>query len=356
MKLISLTPDLAKEWDRIVYNSDDAWIFHLYGWLPLTEANWNLESKSFLAEYEGKIVGIFPLQLNRRSKSLKSTYMGLGGPALMNGLHDGVRNKIIKAMHEHVYLIASQNQSPYIEIFLNPLSKASLNNRWQINPLIHYLYEDVSTHTWIIDLKLTEEEIVNNYSEVTRKKIRRANKEGYIIEPVTALSDVDHLYEVHCENRKKTGAEIHPKNFFYGFYKEYCEKGLALMLQAKDPQGDLVAFRATGLFKECAMSWMGSCKTRHLDSGVNYLLHHHSLIWAKQHSLRWFESGEAFPNAQEGKMHGLTAFKEKFGGELHRLYKGRIMMNGPSRMKSAIEGLTKFSNFLRGAVRRARTI
>jgi len=341
MKFIPLDPSLAVPWDQVARNSDDAWIFHLYDWLVLTEPNWDLESKSFLVEFEGNIVGIFPLQLKRKSKSLKSTYMGLGGAALINGLQAGERNMLLKAMHEHVHAIACESQSPFIEICLSPLSEASLQNQWQINPLIHYFYEDVSTHTWIIDLKYSEEEIMNGYSQVARKKIRAAHKDGYTLSEVKALSQMDELYDMHCENRKRTGAETHPKDFFEGFYKSFCEKSLAVMLQAMDSQGKPVAFRATGFFKNSALSWMASCKTDHLDSGVNYLLHHHSIILAKRRGLKWFESGEAFPNIQEGKLHGLTEFKGKFGGQLHRFYKGRLTLmkdtNSESEFKKWIK-------------------
>jgi len=344
MKFIPLKPSLAQQWDYVAQNSDDAWLFHLYDWLPLTEQHWNLESKSFLLEYEGKVIGIFPLQLNRKSKSLKSTYMGLGGAALLNGLQEGVRKKALKAMYEQVYLIASECQSPFIEILLNPLSESALNDRWQINPLVSYFYEDTSSHTWMLDLSISEDEILNNYSDDTRRMIRKASLKNYKIEQLTKISEIDNIYEIHCENRERTKVPVHPKDFFFDFYSHICAKNLAVIWKAVDSNGRLVAFEVTGLFKKGALYWMGSSNNDCLEDGVNYLLQHHAIMWAKQQGLQWFENGEAFPNIQEGKMHGLTVFKGKFGGHLHRLFKGKITMNHPGRIKHMVRISSNFYN------------
>lgn len=346
MKFVQLSPQYQNEWNQVVLNSDDAWFFHLYEWLPLTEYNWDLESKSFLVEYQGKFIGIFPLQLRRRSKTLKSTYMGLGGAALMNGLPEGVRKKVLKAMYEHVQEIAFLNQSPSIEVALSPLSPSSLNNVRNINPLIHYFYEDTSTHTWMVNLSQSEEEILNHYADDARRSIKKAKEEGYTVLPVTNLSGVEKYYEVRCETAMRNEIDPHPKDFFFGLYKNFCERGNAVIWEAKDAKGESVAFEVTALFKESALYWMGCCRTAHLDSGVNYLLQYHAMMWAKKQGARWFESGEAFPNVQQGKLRGLTLFKGKFGGELHRFFKGKIELADKNTQTSVFKDWVRASILL----------
>jgi lipid II:glycine glycyltransferase (peptidoglycan interpeptide bridge formation enzyme) len=322
MKFLNLTPELANAWDNVANHSQDAWVFHAYDWLTLTQANWDVESRSFLVEYEGKIVGIFPLELNRQSKSLKSTYMGLGGPALIDGLQEGVRKKVLKAMHEQAKAIALECESPFLEVLLSPLSQSAMDP-WHINPLIHHFYEDTSTHTWMLDLKKTEEEIYNGYSDDARRSIKGAEK-LYTVTPIKSAQDMDKFYEVHCETRRRTGVEPHPQEFFKGLYELFIVKNRAILWQANDASGEAVAFEVTGIYKTGALYWMGCCKNEHLDSGVNYLLQHYAIMHSKSQGAHWFENGEAFPNVREGKLHGLTLFKGKFGGELHRFYKGKI--------------------------------
>ena len=49
--------------------------------------------------------------------------------------------------------------------------------------------------------------------------------------------------------------------------------------------------------------------------------------WMIEHGFEWYETGEAFPNVQEGKNKGLNDFKKSFGGELYPFYKGRIVVD-----------------------------
>ena len=128
MKFIELSPQYKNDWDRIALNSDDTWMFHLYDWLPFTDSVWGLESKSFLLEHQGKFIGIFPLQLNKRSRSLRSLYMSAGGVGLINGLEEGLRKKAFRLMHEHAREIAVLNESPFFEIRISPLSPCCLKN------------------------------------------------------------------------------------------------------------------------------------------------------------------------------------------------------------------------------------
>jgi dTDP-4-amino-4,6-dideoxygalactose transaminase len=350
MKFIELTAAYQKEWNHIATHSNDAWLFHLYEWLPFTESVWGFESKSFLLEHEGKLIGIFPLQMKKSSKGLKSIGMGTGGGALLKGLSEGVRKKALKAMYEHVQTIAIEHQSPTIEVFLSPLSVSSLTNTRSINPLLHYFYEDTSSHTWIVDLTQSEEEIWNNYSDDARRSIKKAKDKGYTITPITQEQGMEKYYEVHCQTAQRTGIDPHPKEYFLGAYKHFCTSGHAIVWEAKDSHGESVAFEITALFNKGALYWMGCCQSAHLDHGINYLLQHHSMLWAKGQGALWFENGEAFPNVQQGKLRGLTLFKGKFGGDLHRFFKGKMELN-PKALQDNV-----FKNWARATIRLLKPI
>ncbi len=343
MKIIPLSPALSVEWDKIANSSDDAWLFHLYDWLELEEEAWDLERKSFLVEHEGRFIGIAPLQKNRKNNFLKSDLMGASGVALINGIDHAFREKVLKAAYQHIEEIARENASPGVEIYLPPLAEISLKDRWQINPLIHFHYTDISTHTLIADLAASEEEILSNLSQTARLQLRNAKESGYT---VRLASGVDKYYETHCENYQRTGVKPHPKVFFVSIYERICKKGHACVWEALDKNGEPIAFELIALFKSKAFYWSGCCKTGHLQSGVNYLLQVNSMLWAKAQGARWFETGEAFPGAREGKEKGLTDFKEKFGGQLHRLLKGRLDISISSKKASAFKHWVRSSKSL----------
>ncbi|VAW48333.1 hypothetical protein MNBD_GAMMA03-2080 [hydrothermal vent metagenome] len=344
MEIIALTPELKDQWDEVVNASDDAWLFHLYDWQRFNEEVWGLQSQSFLVEHQGCFIAVFPLQM-KTNKSLLSTVMGFGGAAVCKDVPEGVRQKALQVIYAHVESIGYQNKSPYIEVFLPPLARSSLNNLRHVNPLVHYGYEDVSTHTWMVDLTQTEEELLKNLSYDARRNIKRAEDKGYTLRKVSTISEMDRYYQTHCENYERTGAQPHPKKYFLEIYKNICQKGYAVIWEAVSAEGESVAFEMISLFKEGAYYWSGCSKDAHLDSGINYLLQYHSMLWAKEQGAKWFENGEAFPNAQDKKLKGLTLFKGKFGGELHRSYKGKRVL------QNIQQNLSPFRQWLRSTSR-----
>jgi len=347
MKFIPLISSLSGDWDKIVYSSDDAWFFHLYDWLDLEEKVWNVERKSFLVEHEGKFIGIVPLQMNKKNKFLKSDLMGDCGAALINELDPAFRQKALKAIYQHIEDFARENGSPGIEVYLPSLAESQLKDRWQANPLINFYYTDISTHTFMVDLTKAEELILSDLSKDARLQMKKAEKMGYTIR---LASGIEKYYEVHCENYRRTGVNPHPKDFFVNIYERICKNNHAFVWEALDTNGIPVAFEIIALFKNKAFYWTSCCQTEHLDSGVNHLLQVHSMLWAKAQGAQWFETGEAFPNARDGKEKGLTDFKEKFGGQLHRLFKGRLEISPAPSKGSA------FKSWVRSSIALIKTI
>lgn len=327
MKFINLTPDLVHTWDEIVNTSDDASFFHLSDWLLLSQKNWGLESKSFLLEHEGKIIGIFPLQLTNNKKVLKSTVMGDGGPVLINGLPQGFRKKSLEAMHARVLEISKEVNSTRVEIYLSPLSANVLKNSWGVNPLILYGYNDISIHSWIIDLSKSEDDLKSQMSDSTKQSIKKAQLEGYQIKQLTSVSEIDEYYSLHLETCVRNNISPHPKEYFQELFNNICNKGNAIIWKAVSKEGEPAAFEIITRFKDTSFYWSGCSSNKHINKGVNYYLQYNAIFYAKANGIKWFDLGDAFFNATDEKLKGLTLFKGKFGGDLHRYFKGRIILD-----------------------------
>jgi len=327
MEIIQLTDEMAEEWDDVVIHSDDTWLFHMFHWLKLTEEVWGFRRYSIFLKHEKQIIGVLPLQAYRDRNILKSSIMGLGGAALIRDLPDKLRKKALKVMYEYVESFARDNDFPRVEVYLPSLCETKARNKFQVNPLIDHYYEDTSTQTWVVDLKLSEEEIFKNFADDARRTIKKALELGCTIKKVTSIEGIDRYYEVHCETYKRTGVEPHPKEYFVGLYEMICKKKHATIWEAVNKDGISVAFEIIGLFNNNALYWSGCSRTDYLNSGINYLLQYHSMMWARKQGARWYETGEAFPNARDGKLKGLNTFKKKFGGQMHRLFRGRLMLN-----------------------------
>ncbi|MDD2890556.1 MAG: peptidoglycan bridge formation glycyltransferase FemA/FemB family protein [bacterium] len=339
MRFIPLGPSLREEWDKIVYNSDDAWMFHLYDWITLIERipEWNLAPENFLVEHEGKIVAIFPLQMRSHTKELLSTGMGPAGHAIRNDVKHKDRENILKETYEYIKNIAYKKKASKISIFIPPLNETSLNNHRGVNPLVNYFYLDVSTHTWIIDLSKTKTELYDNISRNARREIKEAIDKGYRVREINSREEIDIYYNIHCHTYERTGVMPHPKAYFLGIYDYFILNGRTKGFVAIDKNNEPIGFTNIAIFKEKAVYFTTCCEDEHFKNGVYYLLLWNAIEYAKDNGLKWFDCAEAFPNVKEGKLKGLNDFKSKFGGELHRFYKGDMIFVPDDKLENKPE-------------------
>lgn len=339
INFVVLTTQIAKDWDELVRNSPDGWVFSYSNWLNMVTEVWSecweIRNLSFAVEENGHLVAVMPLHYIPSDKRLSSSGWGSAGPIIRVGISESDRHRIWKVVLEHVYQIAAELGADYLNIPIPALNRSSLENRWGVNPLIPFGFTDTSTHTRIIDLTQTETELWFQLSENARRQIKKAKKLGYRAFKRPWIEMVEDYYRVHVETYQRTGVQPHPKAYFEGIAR-LTEKQNSTLWVGYDPQGNSVAFFNTACFGKTALYHTGCSKTIHLKSGINYLIAWEAILDAKLAGCEWYEIGEAFPAAQMGKERGLTEFKGKFGGELHRYYRGEMVFTQPQSISPTV--------------------
>lgn len=331
MDFVKLRPELAEQWDGVVSQSQDGWLYGLAAWQKtiVEVPQWGLDDQSFAAFDAGRLMGVMPLEMTSDGR-LCSTPLGASGPIAAAGLSPGERETVMRAMIDHAREVAGREGAGVIEISIPPLCRTSLNDPNGDNALLRYGFEDASTHSWIIDLRRSKEEVQDGISRNARRKIKEATGLGYSVRPIRDRVEMDVYYDIHCETYHRTGVSPHPKEYFLGIYDRFTSKGLSKIWVAVNRSGTPVAFTNIGIYKNAALYWTTCCRDHDFANGVYYLLLWHAIESAKSEGVEWFDCAEAFPGAPAGsKEKGLSDFKSKFGGELHRYWKGRIVLRAP---------------------------
>ncbi len=334
MEFIGFNQIKAREWDEIVYHSEDGWVFSLAEWLEMVTLVWNMQQLSFAVRENGKLVAIMPLHWISAGKRLSSSGWGHGGPVIAAGASRAVRQRLWEACWARARDIAAQFCAERITVVISPICQSSLKNGWGVNPLVEVGFTDVSTHTRIIDLLQSEEDLWFGMAKDARQKIKQARSAGYSARRCSWREMVDEYYRVHIETYQRTGVQSHPKSYFEGIAAQ--PDSHHILWVGFSPDGSPVAFHNDARFSSSELYHTGCSETAHLKSGVNYLLFWEAVLAAKADGCAWYETGEAFPNAAEGKDKGLTDFKGKFGGELHRLFRGELIMPQPEPESPAV--------------------
>lgn len=139
------------------------------------------------------------------------------------------------------------------------------------------------------------------------------------------MEEIKGYYQMHVETYNRTGVTPHPFEYFRLIWEYFGRLGLAnFFIAHKD--GVPVAALNVAAYKDAGLYWTGASRTEFMKTGINKLLQWEAIKWCKEKGFLWYESGEAFPEAKEGKHAGLDFFKRSFGGKLYLFYKGRLML------------------------------
>jgi ubiquinone/menaquinone biosynthesis C-methylase UbiE len=329
----------AEQWDAVVHASPDGWAYCTSPWrtLILDVAQWELQDFSFAACEGERVVGVMPLQYQAASRRMASTGWGQGGPVVLGSVPEKDRAQLTRQMVQHAEGLAAQQGAATLEITVSPLVPASLGAKWGVNPFVTLGYEDYSTQSLIADLRQSEDDLWSGLSSNARQMVRKAEKAGYRAVKGDWAELVDAYYRVHSETYHRTGVTPHPKKYFEGIARHMAPRGYAALWAGLAPDGVPVAFHNDTRFCGASLYATGCAETAHLDSGINYLLFWSAMLGARREGCTWYEVGEVFPDARDGKSRGLTVFKSKFGGELHRSFKARRAILADSASAPIIE-------------------
>lgn len=315
----------AAEWDDLVCGSADGWSYGLHGWqdLILRVEPWGLREHSFALRENGKLVAVVPLQFNANTGLMASSGWGGAGPILAGGLAPKSRRRIMDAALSQSVEMARQAGAAAFEISLMPVTLTCLTAAWGVNPLVLHGMEDVSGLSQVIDLTASEETLWQGLSADARRQVRLARDAGYHVERVDWLLSLDQYYALHCETYHRTGVSPHPREYFAGIAGSMAPDGYAALWCVRDAEGTAVGFHNDVWFRKAAYYHTGCSASGRGVSGAGYLLFWEAMKGARAAGIEWYDCGAVFPNADDPKQRGLTTFKTKFGGEMHRLFRAR---------------------------------
>ncbi|WP_026380425.1 GNAT family N-acetyltransferase [Afifella pfennigii] len=315
----------AQDWDALVNASPDGWVFALSGWqdLILAVEPWGLEDLSFATLENGRLVAVMPLQIQRASGRAGSSGWGWAGPIIAVSVEASHRKRLWSRALRHAEKVGADAGANVLEVGLSPLTETSQDVPWQVNPFIEAGFEDLSTVTRMIDLSVGQEALWSGLSANARQMVRKAETAGYTVERCDWGAYADRYFEAHRETYHRTGVSPHPKAYFDGIANHIAPEGYAVLLVGFSPSGEPIAFHNDATIANGRLYHTGCSFNGHLDSGINYLLMWRAITGALESGCRWYEVGDVFPWVQDGKQRGLTVFKSKFGGELHRSFKAR---------------------------------
>ncbi|MFY9167789.1 MAG: GNAT family N-acetyltransferase [Desulfomonilia bacterium] len=309
----------AEAWNGFVLASDEAWLWHCFDMAELRAAWPDMHDVSFGIidrDHGGSLVAVVPCFVHARH-SMSS----IGGPALENRLGRKHRGSVYECIREHLQALAREKRISTVMLSLSPLAPAYTGGNCPlVNPLLSLGCENALTQTLIVDVRKGRDTVWQNMEGRARTAVRKAEKLGVRVREA-GMDESDTYYKLHCETYDRTGVPAHPEAFFRKMWEKFLSDGRCRVWFA-EYGGRVVAAENFGIFKDRAVYWTGAASRQGLEVCANSLIQWQAIEWMMESGIQWYETGEAFPGIREGKLKGLSDFKQSFGGALFPFYKG----------------------------------
>ena len=326
--------EISTQWDRFVLQStNDAWLWHLSASLDCKSFWTNYYNKSFYIidnSNKDKISAVIPLFYVKRKKLLfdYSSLESLGGPALLKNLSKQKVKKINQIINCKISNLMSNLNLNKFEVSYSPLSKYQINEKRVIaNPLLNYINKDLSTSSWILNLKEnTYEKSFENFDPSAKTIIKRSEKnlKFYKIDNFSQIFYKKYL-ELHNETTKRNNIKKINSNYFKYIFFKFPKSNKRVYFTTH--KNEILNFLIFGIFNGSASYWTNVCSQKGLDLGSNFFCFNEAIKDLKKSKINFLETGEAFIRTNDKKKIGLNNFKKSFGCDLYPYFKGERIKN-----------------------------
>ncbi len=298
--------DQESVWEAFIATHQDANFLQSWGWGEFQKRIGKTIERIGL--YSGAELKGVALAVVERAK--RGTYLTVaGGPILDWSDHDVVQS-CFQAIRER----ATQNGASFVrvrpQLIENEISR-SLFRRLGFHDAPMHLTADLTSQ---LDLKLTEQELMDGMRKTTRYEIRKAEKAGVRITTSVNVNDIDEFYDLQVQTSQRQKFVPFSRSFLKEQFSVFAASGNALLYRAY--LGDQLLAAAFIIFyrNEATYHYGASTEAGRRTPGA-YLLQWEAIKEAKRRGCsRYNFWGVTKPDQTSHRFFGVSVFKRGFGG------------------------------------------
>jgi FemAB-related protein (PEP-CTERM system-associated) len=227
IRVLPLDSNDHARWDSFALCHPDGTFFHQTSWMRVIAATYGYRPYYFLAERDGRIVGIAPA-------FLVSSW--LSGPCLISlpfAVYGGVcavDSESEDALIAHLEDFANKQEIQYLEL---------RNRKGEVRPGYH---SNPRYATFTIPLEPDAEKVYSAFPKDIRYMIRKGDKAGLRVR--RGMDQLDSFYRLMAINLRRLGTPAFPRSLFVNLAQEYGNQvELTLVYSGDKPVAGAMSFR-----------------------------------------------------------------------------------------------------------------
>lgn len=236
--------------------------------------------------------------------------------------------KLVKLSVKYLldYLIALSKKENFSFIRLAPVLE-NTHDYQQIFQDLSFKTAPIYMHAervWVLAINKTEDELLKQMRKTTRYLIRKANRDGVVIEKRTDEKAVDDFYEIYKKTSKREHFTPFSKEFIKNEFEAFHKTGDALFLFAKLTNNKPILTKIDNFnyLASALIIFTSSTAFYHQGASIHtkipaaYLLQWQAIKEAKKRGCLFYNFWGIYQENRTPKSwQGLTLFKTGFGGE-----------------------------------------
>jgi len=306
MKIVYLNKENRKEIESFMKKHKD---FSLWQSLEWDHFQKNLGRTTFFIAGEENGAVSFSALIIRHDLPWGYSYLEIPRGPLF---HDSKSKKNTEFLYKEIKKLGKEHRSVFCRV--NPYDK----NTSTLGFSVSAVKESHPPDTIVIDVSMSEEEILAQMKQKGRYNIRLAEKKGV---KVVSSKTIDDFYTLIKETTDRDGFSAHKKEY----YKKMIESlGDNAQLLLASYNGKTIAGGIFTYISERAVYYYGASSNKDRNLMAPYLLQWEAIKEAKKRGCKLYDFlGIAPENSTNHSLSGVTAFKKKFGGEMVSYIKGK---------------------------------
>jgi len=248
------------------------------------------------------------------------------GPVLIDWHDSNIRQQILNDLAE----LAIQKNAIFIKIDPNVCTGTGVfgTPNYVIDQLGDIVLRDLQDKGWrnsneqvqfrntvLIDLDLSEKELLSRMKQKTRYNVRLANRKGVRIRVGTS-NDFDMLYQMYAETSIRDEFVIRERDYYFALWGKFYDAKMAVPLIA-EVNDEPVAALILIWFEDCAYYMFGMSRQAHREKMPNYLLQWEAIKKGKELGCKVYDLWGAPDEFEKfDPMWGVYRFKEGLGGKV----------------------------------------
>jgi lipid II:glycine glycyltransferase (peptidoglycan interpeptide bridge formation enzyme) len=163
---------------------------------------------------------------------------------------------------------------------------------------------------FIIDIDLTEDELLAGMKSKTRYNVRLAKRKGVEILVTRDQKYIDKFIDLVEQTAQRKGVSFHQREHYLQMFQNIPED--VLKLYVAEYEGEVIAANIISFYGEVATYLHGATSDQSRNVMAPFLLQWQAILDAKKQEIKHYDFGGIFPESSKGGQQGITRFKLGF--------------------------------------------